>query len=205
MKTIRQMSVMLFLLVSALFAHAADAGTEIMKRCADKFRTAPSVTVDFAVAHNAGQDNGTLTMCKDLFKIATPALSIWYDGTTQWTYLKSNNEVNITEPTGEELMESNPFELINSFANHFNCRAMTSSASSDIVELTPKSNDSAISSAKITISKSTGWPTAMVIVFDGGATTSVSIRSVKTGAALVKNVFKFDSKTLPGVEVVDLR
>ena len=187
MKTIRQLSVMLFLLVSALFAHAADAGTEIMKRCADKFRTAPSVTVDFAVAHNAGQDNGTLTMSKNLFKIATPALSIWYDGTTQWTYLKSNNEVNITEPTGEELMESNPFELINSFANHF------------------KSNDSAISSAKITISKSTGWPTAMVIVFDGGATTSVSIRSVKTGAALGKNVFKFDSKTFSDVEVVDLR
>ncbi|MDE5553703.1 MAG: outer membrane lipoprotein carrier protein LolA, partial [Muribaculaceae bacterium] len=74
-----------------------------------------------------------------------------------------------------------------------------------IVELTPKTNDMAISSAKITISKSTGWPTAMVIVFDGGNTSSVAIRSVKVGPALTKSQFKFDKASLPGVEVIDLR
>lgn len=205
MKAIKQLSTMLLLLVTATLVHAANPGADIMKRCADKFKAAPSVTVDFAIAHSTGEDRGTLTMSKDLFKIVTPAMSIWFDGTTQWSYLKSNNEVNITEPTGEELMESNPFELISSFDTHFNCRAMTSSASSDIVELTPKNNDMAISSAKITISKSTGWPTAMIIVFDGGNTSSVSIRSVKVGSALSKNQFKFDKATLPGVEVVDLR
>lgn len=205
MNAIKQLSTLIFIIVAAAVARAADPGNDIMKRCADKFKTAPSVTVDFAIAHSAGEDRGTLTMCKDLFKIVTPAMSIWFDGRTQWSYLKSNNEVNITEPTGEELMESNPFELISSFASHFNCRAMASSTSADIVELTPKTNDMAISSAKITISKSTGWPTAMVIVFDGGNTSSVSIRSVKVGPALSKKQFIFDKTTLPGVEVVDLR
>ncbi len=205
MKSIRQIYALLLILLSASIAQAADAGTNIMKRCADKFKAAPSVTVDFMIAHSAGEDHGTLTMCKDLFKIVTPAMSVWYDGTTHWSYLKSNNEVNITEPTGEELMESNPFELISSYASHFDCRALTSSPSSDIVELTPKTNDLSISSAKITISKSTGWPTAMVIVFDGGNTSSVSIQSVKPGPALSKAQFKFDKSSLPGVEVVDLR
>lgn len=205
MKAIKQLTALVLIIFAATVARAADIGTDIMKRCADRFKAAPSVTVDFAIAHNAGEDSGTLTMSKDLFKIVTPAMSIWFDGTTQWSYLKSNNEVNITEPTGEELMESNPFELISSFASHFNCRAMTSSASSDIVELTPKTSDMAVSSAKITISKSTGWPTAMVIVFDGGNTSSVSIRSVKVGSALPKSRFKFDKTSLPGVEVIDLR
>lgn len=205
MKAIKQLLTLIIILVAATVARAADSGTEIMERCAVKFKTAPSVTVDFAVAHNSGEDRGKLTMSKDLFKIVTPEMSIWFDGTTQWSYLKSNNEVNITEPTGEELMESNPFELLNSFASHFNCRAMASSASSDIVELTPKTNDMAISYAKITISKSTGWPTAMVIVFDGGNTSSVSISSVKIGVVLPKSQFKFDKALLPGVQIVDLR
>lgn len=205
MKIIRQIIALIVIALSASVAVAADAGTDIMKRCADKFKAAPSVTVDFTIANTAGSDKGSMTLCKDFFKIATPAISIWFDGKTQWTYLKANNEVNITEPDGEELMESNPFEIISSFSSRFNCRALPSSASADIVELTPRSADSPVSSARITISKSTGWPTAMTIVFDSGNTTSVAIRSVRTGADMQAAQFRFDSKSLPGVEIVDLR
>lgn len=201
----RLLTTVLLTLTAWTFAGAAGNGADIMDRCAAKFRDAQSVTVDFAIAHSAGSDKGTLTMSKKLFKIVTPAMSIWFDGKTQWTYMTDNNEVNITEPTGEELMESNPFEVISMFGTHFNCRALQSSPGSNIVELTPKNSGMTIASAKITISKSTGWPTAMTIVFDGGNTTSISISKVTVGNALPQSQFRYDSRLHPKAEIIDLR
>ncbi len=205
MKYIRLLTTVLLALAAWTYADAADSGADIMRRCASKFSDAKSVTVDFAIAHSAGSDNGTLTMSKKLFKVETPALSIWFDGKTQWTYMADNNEVNVTEPTGEELMESNPFEVISLFSSHFNCRKLQSSPSNNIVELTPKTQGMTILSAKISISKSTGWPTAMTIVFDGGNTTSVSISKVTTGNSLPASQFRYDSRTHPNAEIIDLR
>ncbi len=205
MKYTRLLTMVLLVLAAWTYADAADSGVDIMRRCASKFSDAKSINVDFAIAHSNGSDIGTLTMSKKLFRIETPALSIWFDGKTQWTYMADNNEVNVTEPTGEELMESNPFEVISLFSTHFNCRELQSSPSNNIVELTPKNQDMTILSAKISISKSTGWPTAMTIVFDGGNTTSVSISKVTTGNSLPASQFRYDSRTRPNAEIIDLR
>lgn len=205
MKYTRLLTMVLLALAAWSYADAADSGVDIMRRCASKFSDAKSINVDFAIAHSNGSDKGTLTMSKKLFRIETPALSIWFDGKTQWTYMAYNDEVNVTEPTGEELMESNPFEVISLFSTHFNCRELQSSPSNNIVELTPKNQDMTILSAKISISKSTGWPTAMTIVFDGGNTTSVSISKVTTGNSLPASQFRYDSRTHPNAEIIDLR
>ena len=205
MKYTRLLTMVLLVLAAWTYADAADSGVDIMRRCASKFSDAKSINVDFAIAHSNGSDKGTLTMSKKLFRIETPALSIWFDGKTQWTYMADNNEVNVTEPTGEELMESNPFEVISLFSTHFNCRELQSSPSNNIVELTPKNQDMTILSAKLSIRKSTVWPTAMTIVFDGGNTTSVSISKVTTGNSLPASQFRYDSRTHPNAEIIDLR
>lgn len=205
MRHSRQILSILIFAFSAFTMLAENQGAAIMKRCADKFASAPSVLVNFAIASNDGSANGTLLMSKRMFAITTPDFAVRFDGKTQWTYFASAKEVDITEPTGVELMESNPFELITSFATNFNCRTLKSSPSNDIVELTPRLNDNPITNARITINKSTGWPTAMIITFDNGATTSVSISEVTVGQNVSAAQFKYSSKLFPGAKLVDLR
>ena len=205
MKIYRNLILFLLSAISYLSVSADEPGTAIMKRCAEKFSNAPSVNIEFAIAGADGAANGSLLMSKKLFRITTPDASIWFDGTTQWTYFASANEVNITEPTGEELMESNPFELISSADKNFKCKALKSSASSDIIELTPKHKGMSISSARITINNTTGWPTAMIITFEGGNTTSVSIGKVTVGKAVAASQFKYNPKLYPKAQLVDLR
>ena len=205
MKLTKILTTVIFILTAWTSALSADNGYDIMSRCAAKFRDAPSVRVDFAIAHSAGSDNGMLIMSKRLFKVESPSISTWFDGKTQWTYVTDNNEVNVTEPTGEELMESNPFEVISMFGTHFNCRTLQSSPGNNIVELVSKMPGMSISSAKVTISKSTGWPTAMTIVFDGGNSTSISINKVTVGQALPASQFKYDRSLHPKAEIIDLR
>lgn len=205
MNFIRNIILVLASVFVSFNVHGADSGLDIMNRCSAKFKNAPSVTIGFSIIHDAGSMQGELVISKKMFRLTTPALSIWFDGTTQWTYMTDNKEVNITEPTGVELMESNPFELISSSAERFTCTRLKSSPGSDIVELTPKLKDFNIRSAKVTISKSTGWPTALVIVSDNGNTTSVAVTKVSTGPALAVSQFRFDKKAYPNAELIDLR
>lgn len=205
MKIIRNILFLTIVSLCAFSVSAADNGVGVMKRCAAKFSTAQSVIVDFALAHSAGSDNGKLTMSKDMFSIITPQLSTWFDGKTQWTYIADNNEVNITEPTGEELMDSNPFEIINSFESAFDCKLLNSTAAADIVLLTPRDKAATISSAKITVSKSTGWPTAITVVFGENRSTSIAINKVSPGGVIPSTAFQYKKSMHPGAEIVDLR
>ena len=204
-KYLRQLAAIMVIIFSGFMAYAGSPAEEVMKNCAAKLSNAPSVTVEFAIAQSDGSATGSMLMSKRLFRLSAADLTIWFDGKTQWTYMANANEVNITEPTGEELMESNPFELISTFQQNFNCKVLTSSNVADIIELTPKYKGTNISSAKITVSKSTGWPTAMIIAFDGGNTISVSIGKITVGKAVSVSQFRYDPKVCHGAQIVDLR
>lgn len=204
-KYLRQLTAVLVIIFSGAVSFAGSPAEEVMKTCAAKFSNAPSVTLEFAIAQSDGSATGSMLMSKRLFRLSTADLTIWFDGKTQWTYMANANEVNVTEPTGEELMESNPFELISTFQQNFNCKVLKSSNVADIIELTPKYKDSNMSSAKITVSKSTGWPTAMIITFDGGNTISVSIGKVTVGKAVSASQFRYDPKVCHGAQIIDLR
>ncbi len=41
---------------------------------------------------------GSIDMLSDKFVLQVPDMITWFDGTTQWTYLKSSEEVNISIP-----------------------------------------------------------------------------------------------------------
>ncbi len=50
---------------------------------------------------SAGQDagesfEGTIQMKGDKFTLVTPDALTWFNGTTQWTYVERNDEVNVT-------------------------------------------------------------------------------------------------------------
>ena len=54
-----------------------------------------------------------------MFTRSTPEALTWFNGTTQWTYVERNDEVNVTNPTGEELQFTNPALLLNSYKKGF--------------------------------------------------------------------------------------
>lgn len=198
----------LFILLTVISAwlpvSAQESAAAIMQRCADKIEKMPSATIDFAV--NAAKPyTGILTMSQSKFILKTPALSIWFDGKTQWAYIADNKEVNISEPTPEELLESNPFNIIAQFNKHYTCRRLKDAPGAYIIQLTPKSKDSTISSAKITIDKTSDRPTALLLNFASGHSLAISISNIKTGKTMPASSFKFDKKSYPAAEIIDLR
>lgn len=193
-------------LLTCIPAFADTTAAQLLERIAAKIDSAPSVSVKFTISGSDGPVSGSMTIAKERFVMTTPDMSVWFNGLTQWTFLQSTSEVSITEPTSGELLESNPFVIINHYKDGYTCRKLTPSGGHQRVELTPRKGvQSAIKSAIVTIDSKTDTPTAISVTFSGGTALSVSITSMTVGKGLPLTTFDYDKKKYPAKEIIDLR
>ena len=196
------------LVVAVCLAFAADAAEPAkttVTKCSAALTAAPSLTATFLLDSDNGQIPGSLTMSGRCFKLITDRLSIWYDGKTQWTYVPENEEVNITEPTADELLETNPVEIINASMSKYSARVVRTEGSVRTIELKPLKPGSSIVSAELSIDTARNLPTRVVAVFTNGSRLIANIANVKIGKAIPRSAFVYDTKLHPSAETVDLR
>ena len=66
----------------------------------------------------------------DKFLLETEGVTTWFDGRTQWSYLASSDEVNVSEPTLEELQSINPYSWLSLYKQDYKLKvAKTGNAS----------------------------------------------------------------------------
>ena len=58
-----------------------------------------------------GRASGSIALKGEKFKAVTPETTIWFDGKTQWAYMKSTNEVNISTPNEAQRMSNEPLRF----------------------------------------------------------------------------------------------
>lgn len=196
---------LLLALCCLLPLHAAESATAVLDKAAAKIRSAKSLSASYTISADGHSQSGTLTIAGDRFTIDSPQISSWYDGRTQWTYSANAGEVNITEPTPEELQQVNPFAIINSFKTNYRASMLKAPAGEKKIRLTSTNSRSDIHSVELTLSASTLYPTRIVLTMGNRRSVSISINSVKAGAALPVSHFRYDPAKHPGIPVVDLR
>lgn len=198
------MLALLICCISSCLAARPDAKA-VVETAASRLRKAPVVQAVFSVSAPNGASSGALTVSGKRFAMATPELKVWFDGKTQWAYAPQTGEVNVSEPTAEELSASNPLSVLTNMTSSYNCRRLSSNASSDVIELTPK-GDTDIARAVIKFSTATGLPVEIKVTDREHTISTITISSLTTGGkAPSAGAFRFTPKDYPGVEVVDLR
>lgn len=194
--------VTLFVSVNAFGATAED----ILDSATQKYQSAKSLTATFTVTESGNAVNGTIIVSGDRFNVTTPEMSIWYDGRTQWTYSASTQEVNITEPTAEELQQVNPFAIINSFRNAYNATIIKSESGKHVLQLTPRSSQYPnIRRVILTLSSNTLLPSEIKISTENNSEITIKTDHIAVGKALPASTFTFDGKKFPQAEIIDLR
>lgn len=191
--------------LSPLSMWGADSAGSVIKKCADKIRASKSLIVDYTLTSGGQKMDGSITIAGNCFSLSSPGVRSWYDGKTQWTYSAQVGEVNITEPTAEELAQVNPFAILDSFSSAYNASTTKSASGTTAVRLSPKDKKSDITGALVTISNSTGYPSAIKLNLRGGQTFDIKIKSVTPGGLVPVTRFRFNKADYPGLSVVDLR
>ena len=205
-KIIHILTLALVVLLPAMRLTAADSASGIVNRAVTKFQSVPSLTIRFDITAHRHVSSGTMTVAGDRFKLEIGDMVTWYDGRNQWTYVKSDNEITITQPTVEELAQINPFAIISSIRGRFNASLLSSDSTADNVVFTPRgSANVGITRMIVKFSKTTSWPNEIAIETDIVETGKILVKSVTPGGKLAVTSFSCDTKQYPKAEIIDLR
>ena len=180
----------------------AETAKEVLDKCAATLNTKEGLKADFTMSSaQYGAASGTIAVKGRMFHATTSVAAMWFDGKTQWTYMKKNDEVNVTNPTEAQLQTINPYNFINLYKNGYKY-TMTTADNAYIVHLT-STGKKQISEMFITVDKKSYQPTEVKLL-QGKKWTTFTISNLKK-VPMSDTSFKFSSKDYPTAEVIDLR
>ena len=193
-----------FLITMVLFCTTTFAQTakSVLDKAAANITVKSGVQANFKMSGSMGNTSGTIAVKGRKFHATTPQAIIWFDGKTQWTYMKNNDEINVTTPTESQLQAINPYNFINLYKNGY-AATLNKSGKDYIVHLTASSKDKKIKEMFITINKSNYHPT-QVKLLQGTKWTVFDITDLKK-QNIADSQFRFNAKDFPQAEVIDLR
>ena len=194
------------LCVWPLWAQQGDA-QDILRRTADAFRRAGGVCASFSARSSEGVSSGVIRLKGEKFVLEADGMTTWFDGRTQWTYLSSSDEVNIAEPTPEELQGINPYAWLALYEHGYALELLPSEAPATWrVGMKNPSPDAQIERLEVWIDKATWHPVRISLTAAGYVEPVViTVRDYRTGQAYADDLFRFDPEAYPTAEVIDLR
>ena len=149
-----------------------------------------------------GNVSGTIAVKGGKFNARTPQAIVWFNGKTQWTYMKKNNEVNISTPTQAHQQMMNPYTFINVYKTGYKMSSAKAGASYE-VHLVAQNQKRSIQEMYVTVNSKTYVPSRVKMKHNGRwYTVTISNFSAKKQP---DSLFTFNSKDYPSAEVIDLR
>ena len=149
-----------------------------------------------------GTTSGSIAIKGNKFNAHTPLATVWFNGKTQWTYMKKNNEVNISTPTQAQQQMMNPYTFINVYKTGYNMSSAKAGANYE-VHLVAQNQKRSIQEMYVTVNSKTYVPSRVKMKHNGRwYTVTISNFSAKKQP---DSLFTFNSKDYPSAEVIDLR
>lgn len=199
--------IFLCMLLAAVFTSAEAQNAALARQVLDK--TAAVVgnkggaSANFTMTSKKyGNVSGTLAIKGKMFHASTPEAIVWYNGKTQWSYMKKTNEVNVTTPTEAQQMRMNPYKFITMYKTGYNM-SLTDKGQSYWVHLTAQNKQRTVQEIYILVSKKSYKP-SQVRMRQGTDWTDISISNFKA-KNIPNSTFTFRAKDYPTAEVIDLR
>lgn len=184
------------------FAQNAAQARKVLDKAATIIGRKGGATANFSISGKYGNTNGTIAIKGNKFRATTSDAIVWYDGKTEWTYIKKNEEVNVSNPTEAQQQAMNPYKFITIYKNGFNM-SMTSTASDHNIHLMAQNQGRTIKEMYITVDKRTNLPKQVKMRQQNGWST-INITNFKA-VDQSDATFRFNSKDFPHAEVIDLR
>lgn len=207
---------MLTLASLPLAAQQDPAASEILDRVAAKMKKYSSIQADFSLIiadhkeDNKNTSNGSIIISGDRYKIISAGTTVYFNGTTMWTYVQEDNEVTITEPDSQDdSFLGNPANLLTWYNRDFKYQYRGETTIENTVmheiDLFPRNLDQPYSRIKLFIDKEKENLSIISSIGKDGVDYSVFLKNLITDKIFADDAFTLDPSRLKKVTVVDMR
>ena len=186
---------------------AQTSARDILQRAAETFLRSGGVSASFAIHSPEGNSTGFIRLKGEKFVLEAGGMTTWFDGHTQWTYLPESDEVNISEPTDEELQTLNPYAWLSLYDRGYDVKLLPAESSAQYkVEMVARSAEAQVSRVVLWLERSALQPVKFALTLSGSVEpTVITVRDYRTEQAYPDALFTFDHGDYPTAEVIDLR
>ncbi len=196
-------------------AQSKDAKAEqVLNEMSKKYQAYKAFTADFTYSlespSSGVKDNfkGNITVKGDKYHLKLTQQEIYNNGVTVWTYMKEENEVNITDyaPDEDDITPSKIYTMYKKgFKYVMNDEANENKALYYVIDLIPEDKSKQVFKIRMTINK-TDYSVKKWKVFEkSGNRYNYSIIKFTPNPPVDDKSFVFDKTKYKGVQLVDLR
>lgn len=204
--------IVVFLLSGIVYAKPSSDAKKVLDATASKIERSGNIKVGFTITTftgttETGSTSGTMSISGKKFCMSTSDIITWFNGTTEWTYIRGSEEVNVTTPTAQELQQMNPYAFITMYKKGFNYRMDKGTLRGKAVytiHLTPQKKGQDIQEMVIDVTQKDYTPLCIRIK-EKGNWTRISLNSFAGGQKFKDSDFTFQKSDYPDVDVIDLR
>lgn len=210
-----------FVVTSFAFAQNNKLGAndpeakKVLDAVSTKFKTFKSLKGTFSLevkdgsGKTQGKKSGIVYMKGSKYRISITGQEIFCDGKSVWTFDKSANEVQLTEFDNSS-GSITPQKLFTNFYDKdflykLNGKKSVGGKSIQEIELTPTDKSKPFFKVLVMVDDASKMINATQIFEKTGNRYQYSLSNVVTNTTLGDDLFVFDLKKYPGVEVIDLR
>ncbi len=203
MKKLIIMLLLAILQMTGAYAQNATLARKVLDKTAAVVGNKKGSSARFTVSGSKlGATSGTIAIKGSMFHVSTPKAVVWYNGKTQWSYLKSTNEVNVSTPSAAQRTQMNPYAFISLYKSGYNL-GVTTKGANYVVHMKAQSSKQPVQEIYLTVNSKTYVP-SLVKMKEKGSWTSIAVSGFAT-KSLPNSTFTFKQKDFPSAEVIDLR
>ena len=181
----------------------AQTAPQVLDKTAKVIGNKSGASANFSMSSpKYGSASGTIAIKGNKFNARTAQAMVWYDGKTQWTYMKKTNEVNVSNPTQAQQMSMNPYTFINIYKTGYTS-TMKTIGSNYKVRLVAQNKKRTVQELILTIDKKSYIP-SQIKMRQGNTWSTITVSNFKA-KSISNSTFVFNSKDFPKAEIVDLR
>lgn len=199
----------------SLFAQGDAQAKAILDKASAKIKTLKSLKANFSItitgAKNAKPQTkkGTVNMKGSKYYITLSGQEIFCDNKTIWTYMKESNEVQINsfDPNENTFTPSKLFTNFydKEYAYKYAGTQVLNGKKVDVILLTPLNKAKQYTKIELMIDQAQQVVAGGKMYEKNGNVYAYSVTGYTPNPTLADNIFVYDAKKHPGVEVIDLR
>ena len=198
-------------LISPTFAQKDAKAKELLDKSSAVLNQSGGISASFTIDINDEQSfEGQMLLNGAKFFYDTPDQMIYFDGKTQWVYMKTIEEVSIDEPPPQDTQALNPISVFELYKT--DCDYKYNGEKTDIqkrkvheISLFPKNKNEEIKQVNLQINPSDFMPVFFHIIYKNKMELRIYIGKYQTKLNLPESQFVFDKSKFPDADINDLR